>query len=150
MITFHKEGYTSELQKEVMPLLEKHWEEIAHDKTIPLDIDWVKYAAMWKSGAMTICTARDDTKLVGYSVFFTHTHMHYKGHKFALQDILFVDPESRNSRIGIQLIKFSEEILKLNGVHVVLHHMKVAHDFSPIMERLGYDFMEKIYSKRLN
>jgi len=150
MITYQTESLLPSLRDEIMPLLELHWHEIALNKDIPLSIDWEKYQQAYDAGNMLICTARDEGILIGYSVFFVHSHLHYKENLFAVQDILFIDPAYRNSRAGIGVIRFSEQVLKESGVSVVMHHMKTAHDFSPLMERLGYDFVEKIYSKRLN
>jgi hypothetical protein len=68
----------------------------------------------------------------------------------ATQDILFVLPEYRKGRVGIGLIKYCDQQLGAEDVQVVYQHVKLAHNFGPVLERMGYEAVDIIYAKRLN
>lgn len=136
--------------KEMIPLLEKHWEEIAHYKDIKLEPDFDLYFKMEDMGILRVFTAReDDGDLIGYCVFFVKHNMHYKSSLNALQDVLFIRPDKRGM-FAPKFILWCDRQLKADGVQLVCQHLKAAHDFSPLLERLGYEFMDKIYVKRLD
>jgi GNAT superfamily N-acetyltransferase len=132
------------------PLLRRHWEEIAHYQDIPLDVDEGAYAAIEGAGQLRCFGARLDGELVGYAAYFVRHNAHYRASLQATQDVLFVAPEHRKSRIGWKLIKFADDALRAEGVQVVLQHSKVAHDIGPILKRQGYEAVDTIYAKRLD
>jgi len=135
---------------EIKPLLEKHWEEIALNKEkVPLDPDYDRYLFLEKSGILDIYTARENGKLMGYCITFTMPHIHYMSTVMASVDILYVDPSRRGKMAGVLLMKFVEEKMKEKGVQVFTHHVKVEHDYSSILKRLGYVEVERIYNKYL-
>ena len=88
--------------------------------------------------------------MVGYAAYAVHQNPHYRGIKQAIQDVLFLHPSKRGHLAGYRLIQFADEVLKKQGVQLVSHHVKMAHDFSPMLERLGYEQSEKIMEKRLD
>lgn len=134
---------------EIIPLLEKHYEEIAHYKDIPLDPDYEVYMKMETIGFLRVYTARtEEGKLIGYCIYFVKTNPHYKTSLQALQDVFFIDPAHRG--FGAKLLIWTHKELKAEGVQLVCQHIKAAHDFGPMLERLGYEFMDKIYVKRLD
>jgi GNAT superfamily N-acetyltransferase len=140
------------LWEEIEPLLVKHWEEIAHYKDIPLDPDREGYQGLEAGDRLRCYTARDPQTgaLIGYSVYVLAHNMHYRGSYQASQDILFLLPEYRKSRIGINLIAYADECLRAEGVQVVTQHVKVAHNFGPVLVRLGYEEVDRIFAKRLD
>ena len=146
---YAEETLTEEFIKEIYPLLVSHYNEIAYYKDIELKIDWEKYFTLQTIGCLRIVTARDKGQLIGYAVYFVSPNMHYLDSIQATQDILFILPHHRGKMCGVRLITKSEEILKEYGVEIVHHHVKIAHDFSPILDKLGYALVEKIHSKRL-
>jgi hypothetical protein len=151
---FQREKADPVLFSELKPLLEEHWEEIAHYKDIPLEPDWDMYARLEDSGNMRVYTARiddggiDHGKLVGYAVFFIKNNIHYKSSKQASQDILFISKNRRG--LGGRFILWCDEQLKNDGVQAVYHHVKQAHNFGPLLERFGYQLVDLIYARRLD
>lgn len=135
--------------EEAVPLLQMHWEEIAHYQDIKLEPDFGRYTQLEESGAVRCFTARDDAnKLIGYSVFFVRENIHYKSSVQAVQDILFIHPGRRGT--GMRFVKWCDEQLKNDGVQAVYHHVKAAHNFGPMLERLGYQLVDLIYARRLD
>ncbi len=129
-------------------LLEAHWEEIALNKgKIALNPDWDAYEALEEAGKLLIFTAREDNKLIGYFVVLVGVNLHYKDHVFATNDILYLDKDYRKGRIGLKLIKFAEKCLKDDGVSVLTINTKVHKPFDTLMEYLGFNLIERVYSK---
>jgi GNAT superfamily N-acetyltransferase len=135
---------------DMQPLLERHWREIAHYQDIPLEPDRQGYATAERNGNLRIFTLRRDDELIGYAVYFVRQNLHYKSSKQASQDILFLAPEYRRGRLGMHLIEFSDECLGDEGVQATYHHVKAAHNFGPLLERMGYQLVDLIYAKRLD
>jgi GNAT superfamily N-acetyltransferase len=135
---------------EIEPLLQMHFAEIAHFQDIPLDPDIGFYRRAEVAGGLRIFTARSDGVLIGYAIFFVRQSAHYRGSRQAMQDILFVAPEKRGSTVGPRLITYCDNALRDEGVQVVYHHVKAAHDFSSLLKRLGYQLVDHIYARRLD
>ena len=143
-----------DVRSEIEELLALHWKEIAVWQDIPLAPSWESYYAMEKAGNMVVYTVRDDqnaNKLVGYAVFFMRNHMHYKDHKWALNDIIWVHPDCRDGKIGRNLVNYWEKDLQSRGVHVAHVNVKVAHPaLGLVLKWSKYQIVESGYEKRLN
>ena len=147
--TFQRER-AHNVYDEMMPLLHAHYDEIAHYKDIPLDPDRQAYEHAEDAGFLRVFTARRDGVLIGYSIYFVRFNIHYKSSFQAVQDILFLLPQYRHSRVGLRLISYCDEELKAEKVQVVYHHVKQEHNFGPLLEHLGYKLIDLIYGKRLD
>lgn len=147
MITYQQE-FLATARPDAQKLLEAHWEEIALNKgKIALNPDWEAYEALEGSGKLKIFTARDDDRLIGYFVVIVGVNLHYKDHVFAVNDILYLDKEYRKGRTGLKLIKFAEKCLKEDGVSVLSINTKVHKPFDSLMEYMGFNLIERVYSK---
>lgn len=142
-----------DVMDEILPLLVKHWHEIAHYRDIELEPDWEMYLKMEDSGVLRVFTARDDKdddRLVGYAVFFIKHNIHYKSSLQALQDILFIDPDHRGGT-GLRLIRWTENELRKENVQIILHHLKIATPHTiELFKRIGYEPIDIIVGKRLD
>lgn len=142
------EGDFWEVKAEIGPLIEDHYEEIAMNKDkIALNPDWEGYEKVYKAGHLGVYTARFEGKLIGYFVVVASPHMHYKDHVFAVNDIVFLEKQYRKSMVGASMMKFVEEDLKSKGVSVMVVNTKVHQPFDGLMEHLGYELAERIYTK---
>ena len=136
------------IKDEISNLLQGHWEEIALNKEkIKLNPDWDAYSALYESGKLGIYTARKNNKLIGYFVVIANSNPHYKDHLFAVNDIIYLVPEHRKGFVGIKLIKYAEKDLKNFGVSVFTINTKVHKPFDSVLERLGFNLIERVYSK---
>lgn len=145
---FQLEILTPDLYVEMYPLFEEHYEEIAHFKDIPLKPDVELYLKSQDIGLLRVFTARkEDNEMVGYNVFFTKHNGHYKDSLNASQDIIFVRKAQRG--FGLKFIEWCDEQLRNEGVDVVYHHVKAAHNFGPKLEKQGYVLVDLIYAKKL-
>lgn len=149
MITYQQESLVT-VKADIIPLLEKHWEEVALNKEkIKLNPDWDAYANLEDAGVLKIFTARADGKLIGYFVVFVKSHIHYKDHLFCYNDVIFVDEEYRKGFTSPRLIKFAEKCLKADGVEVMIVNTKRHKPFDSLLVWLGYKHIENLYSKVL-
>jgi hypothetical protein len=152
--TFQLEAFSDALLAEMLPLLERHWREVAHYLDIPLEVDASVYHAAESRGALRIYTVRDCSpdaanQLLGYSVYFVRANPHYASSVQAVQDVVYVSPTARGST-GARLIRYADDQLRLAGVQAVYHHVKVAHNWGAMLERMGYQAVDVIYAKRLD
>lgn len=149
-LTFQREGFYDDLVDEIKPLLKLHYTEIAYYKDIPLNPDYELYRNAHKNGILRIYTARDNNILAGYAIFFVRPAPNYNDSLQAVQDILFIEPSKRKGTLGIKFIRWCDDQLRASGVQVVYHHVKMLMDFGSILERQGYECLEKVYAKRLD
>lgn len=140
------------LWQEVMPLLHRHWAEVAHYKDIPLDPDYELYDRLEARGKFRAYTVRTDTStLAGYAAFLLVGHPHYRASPQAQMDVIYLAPEHRGRMIGARFIRWCDEQLQAEGTRVVRHHLKVREglNYGRLLERLGYVQEELIYVRRL-
>lgn len=135
---------------EAAELLHAHWDEVAHYKDIRLNPDIPKYKALEDSGCFRSYTVRfkKTNLLIGYAIFAVNYNMHYKDSKQAVQDVLFIHKDYRG--FGRKFIEWCDEKLREEGVQAVYHHVKAAHNFGPMLERMGYQLVDYIYARRLD
>lgn len=148
-ITYQQE-FLDTVEKDIKPLLQDHWEEVAVNKSaIKMNPDWDAYHNLEDNGALKIFTARSDGELIGYFVVLLRNHIHYKDHIFAANDVLFLKQEYRKGLTGAKLMKFAEKCLKEDGVSVLVVNTKRHRPFDGLLEWLGYSHVENVYSKYL-
>jgi GNAT superfamily N-acetyltransferase len=140
----------AKVRREIEPLLEEHWKEIALNKDkIKLNPDWRAYADLDSIHALRIYTARKDAKLMGYFVVIVSKSLHYRDHLFANNDIIFLTKAARKGLTGVKLIKFALDSLEGEGVTKVHINTKAHQPFDAILERLGFEEIERVYSLML-
>lgn len=148
-MNFSQQKFNFDLLNEMMPLLEKHYKEIAIYQDIPLSIKKETYLTLSKSNFLRVFTVRDNlNNIIGYSVYIVSHNIHYSTLLEAKNDVIYIDPKHRG--FGAKFIKWCDQQLKKENVQVVYHHIKFDHDWSNILERQDYKPFEKIYAKRLD
>lgn len=113
---------------------------------VKLDPDWDKYIALDNAGALLCCGAYDEDKLVGYYISVVSMSLHSKNDMIAGCDALWLHPDYRGGA-GIKLIAFHEKQCKELGVSVITMNVTRHHDISPLLERLGWNMIEKSFGK---
>jgi|TARA_R110000868_G_scaffold169111_2_gene403999 hypothetical protein len=147
MVKYQQE-FLPTVKSDIQYLLKEHWEEIALNKIkIRLNPDWDAYESLEQQGKLKIFTARDEETLVGYFVVLMGVNLHYKDHIFAANDVIYLSAKHRKGLTGVKLIKFAETCLKQDGVSVLSINTKVHRPFDKIMDYLGFNLIERVYSK---
>jgi len=146
-LTFQQEKI-QDIYDEMLPIFIAHYHEIAHYKDIKLEPNVAEYFKMEDAGFLKAYTAREDGELIGYAVYLVRHNLHYKSSLQAQQDIIYISKEKRG--FGKDFIKFCDDELRKMGVQVVRQHIKFAHDWSKVLERMGYEKEDMLLSKRLD
>ena len=146
MITAQPENLTERLE-EMKPLFPLHWEELALNKDrVPLDPQYDVYLERDARGEVLFVTLREVGELVGYFVGFVAPGLHYRTCLTLTMDIFYVRPDKRG-RCGVKLFRAVEAEAKRRGVKRMFVGSKCHKDASWLFERLGYQEVERYYSK---
>lgn len=140
----------AEIREVAAPLLREHWQEVAARKDLMvLDPDWDVYEDLEARGRLIQLVAWVGGNLVGYSVSFLMHHLHYRGLLLAQNDVLFITKEHRKGKLGLQLIRATEEAARDNGARMVLWHAKPGTALDALLPRIGYAVHETMYAREV-
>ncbi len=140
----------ADMQAQAAALLRAHWEEVAKRRDLMvLAPDWPRYEQMEANGALVAVGAYANGELVGYSLTLVGPHLHYVGLTVAQNDVLFVAKEHRHGRIGLDLIRKTEELAKDRGARLVSWHAKEGTALAALLPRLGYGVHEIIFAREV-
>lgn len=146
----YQQEFLDQVKDDILVLIDLHYKEIALNQSkVKLNPDWDIYRALENEGKLRIFTARDNDTLVGYFVVVVGVNMHYKDHTFACNDIIYLHKDYRKGFAGIKLIKFAKKCLTEDGVSVLTINTKVHQPFDRVLERLGFNLIERVYSSYL-
>ena len=132
------------------PLFEEHYEEIARNKQVmKLKPNWPMYESVDKNGFLFIYLAMQGDVCIGYSMNIIMHHFHYADLRVTQNDVLFIKKEFRGGRIGLRLMKVTEDYAKSLGCKVMLWHAKEDTTLAALLPRLKYGVQDIIFSKEL-
>lgn len=148
MLTYQRET-VGEVIEDIQALIVPHFDEVArYQDKISLDPIYANYYDLEEKGFLCIITARDKfNKLVGYTIYMMHEHMHYTDHVVANNDLSYLDPKYRHKGLASKMYAKAEETLKKLGCHQILIGMKTDATFKKTMEDEGFEPYELLYSK---
>ena len=132
------------------PLFEEHYEEIARNKQVmKLKPNYQLYEALNSTGWLFIYVAMQDNVCIGYSMNIMMHHLHYADLRIAQNDILFVKKEFRGGRLGLRLLKVTEDHARSEGCKLMLWHAKENTALAELLPKLKYGVQEIMYSKEI-
>lgn len=146
LLKFAEETVTESLIEEIKPLIQRHYEELGRFKDIQLDPNFAEYLAA--KDFISVFTVRDDTVLVGYTIFFVTPSLHHRHVKQALQDILWLSPGHRKRGLGADFLSWVDERLREKGVQVVMQVVRNRAVHGTLVEAMGYEPLEWVYVRR--
>ena len=141
MITITIETLTSELIKELAPLIEaNHRDAAKHERLCP---DWDALIML----PLVMWVMRDGGIPVGYCAHFIHQHVYFTGSKKANAMAIYVRHSHRGS--VARFIDHIEQWLRADGVttinYSVPHHSRAGSFF----EAIGYECTELVMTKTI-
>ena len=140
----------AEWKAKANPLFQEHYEEIALRKDLmELKPNWPLYEAMNDNNGLFVYLAMQDNVCIGYSLNLVSYHLHYADLKYCTNDVLFIKKEFRGSRIGLKIMKVTEEHAKAEGCTIMLWHAKENTALDKLLPRLNYGVQDIMYSKEL-
>lgn len=129
-------------------MLHLHWEEVEnHHEDAPLAINWTAYRNLERAGVLRLLLLRRTGQLVGYSVWFVQPTLHHALSTWAVCDVLYVDPDTRRGRAGVQLIVEGERMLRELGVKAITYTVKPARQRGDLGYKRGRDSVGVLLSK---
>lgn len=132
-------------------LLEEHWDEVAKNKQLMiLKPDIQLYQDLEDRGLMFTLVAKEDEKVIGYSINFVQYHLHYNDLLYCQNDVLFVKKEYRTtSSVGLKLMRETEKEAIRRGAKQMLWHAKEHTTLAAILPRMKYTVQDIVFSKQL-
>ena len=131
-------------------LFEEHYDEIARNKRImKLKPNYKLYEALDSEGWLFIYVAMQGNVCIGYSMNIMMHHLHYADLRVAQNDILFVKKELRGGRLGLRLLRATEDHARSNGCKLMLWHAKENTALDKLLPKLKYGVQEIMYSKEI-
>lgn len=128
---------------------QRHHDEVAAYKDIALNPNIDMYRRSALCGFLRIFTARVDSRLVGYQVFFVNPHPHTMQSTQAVQDIVFLEKEQRNGWAGYRFLKWCVEELQKERIGAIFQHINARNDFGHVLERMGFELVDLVYGLRV-
>ncbi len=137
-----------DIKEEMAPFLDNNHQESGTYPDMALRVQWENYFALEELDICKTFTMRDDGKLVGYSIFIVSSHSHYQENIFALNDVVYIDPESRGSDT-IDFFNYCETELLVAGAQVISYNMPTSDSMKRLMTAIGHEHVESTYMKRI-
>ena len=132
------------------PLFEEHYEENARNKQImKLKPNYKLYEALDATGWLFIYVAMQGDVCIGYSMNIMIHHLHYADLRIAQNDILFVKKEFRGGRLGLRLLRVTEDHARSEGCKLMLWHAKENTALAKLLPKLKYGVQEIMYSREI-
>lgn len=158
-VTFAVEPLAPLLADGLEDLLIFHWQEVEqHKDEMPLAVDWPKYLMLERAGIYKAVVARKAGRLIGYAAYFVQEPLHHCKNKWAVNDVLYVDPAHRKSRVGFGLIAFAEEAMRDLGAKLITQEdrkdansttAKSSATLGDLLSRRGYQLAGRVFAKLL-
>lgn len=139
---YARESYSVALWHEMKPMLHAHHAELSTKVKGPFDPN----VAFYKTAEhmLRIFTMRKDERLVGYQIYFILGDPHSFGRVQAVQDILYVEPASRQGMAAYKFMNWCVLQLK-EEADVIVQRISARHDFGKLFERMGFQLEDLTY-----
>jgi GNAT superfamily N-acetyltransferase len=147
-LRFGREGACA-VVPDMQELVSRHWREVGHYEDMPIDPDYLRYQQLEAAGVLRTFTARVAGALVGYGIFLVAPGLHYRTVLMAQETTLYLAPEYRRGTAGLRFMRYVDEQLIAEGVTHISRHVKQRRDHGKLLERMGYQLQDTIYTKKL-
>lgn len=143
------------IHSELLPLFERHYQEIALDKDrVPLDPDWNYYFGIDQLGLLQILTARSEVnnRLAGYIFNVIGSHNHYKSTRFCNTEMFWLHPYFRKGWQPVRMFKENLKGLEVFGVDIATISFKLGFMEGRVgrfLSRLGYEPTDIVMRRRM-
>lgn len=139
--------------EEAAPLFRAHWELVGrHKDLLPLNVDVARWIRIEREGMVAAFSARIGWQLEGYALYLTSPSLNYAGTVAAYCHAIYVSPREIAGMKIFRLrrfVDFCDAELKRRGCVKSVMHMKLTHDFLPLLAPLGYEWSEKLAERVL-
>lgn len=149
MITYQVESFR-ECLEELKEILTNHYNEVEDGiNKVEFNPDYETYMKYEELGILTLITVRDDKTLIGYYLSLEIPMLNSKHILHSLEIGFFIVPSYRKSSIGLNLLKFTESVLKELGVQKMFASSKASHPCDKLYIRFGMELYNLQYIKTI-
>jgi GNAT superfamily N-acetyltransferase len=149
-LTMGQETLAECLDDQTKQLLMLHWQEIAPHQDLPLDPNYAGYEHLEALGMLRCYIFRDHGLIQGYAVFMVTPSLKYQTVIEAHADLLWLAPRFRGQGYGPRFMGWCDEQLAKDGVTIVRHAAERTLNFGSVLEKLGYEFEQHVWCRRLD
>lgn len=147
MLEYAVEILTPALIEETIPVQQGYWDEVAGPfHQYPPDVDWKTYLMAQQAGKLKVLAGRADGVLKAGAFIVITPHPHYACIAASLP-LLFVDPEYRQGREGLRLVKLAEEEAARAGAQLMMTHGGVHNGVYKLFEHMKYSDAGRYFVK---
>lgn len=134
----------------IRDLLSQHYDEVAKFKDLfAIKPDLTLYEVFEVGGRLIWLVAIRGSVVAGYCVGVIKHSPHYKGTKFYANDVVYVAPAFRGTRLFLKLRAKTLEIAKTRGARLATWHTKQDSPMDKLMPRLGCQVLDVVWAERL-
>lgn len=138
MLEYAVEPLTPAVIEEMAEHQQKYWEETeAHYRKFPLKMKWHIFLKAQDVGALRMVTIRDDAVLKGMGLLII-TEDPICDCILASIALIYVVPEYRRGRVGIELAKMLLDEARLSGAQLITAQTCIHNNVQRIFEYLGF------------
>ena len=150
MLSYRIEPLTDELKSEMLPMQDEYWKQVAEPfHQFPPDVNWNVYMTTQENGSLKIvCGRNDENQLKAVAFVLITNHPHYACICASLP-LLWVAPDARKGREGINLIKVAEGVAQMSGAQMMITHGGIHNNVAKIFEFMKYDDFGRYFVKVL-
>lgn len=124
-----------------------HYQEVMPFPDIDMSVDVNLYLNADERGLLRTYTLRRDSgELVGYCIVDLSQSILSSGSTQAVVQMIYIQPKCRAA--GFAFVVWVDEQLRLEKVEVVYHQVSTLRDYSPLLQRLGYQLIQLTFARR--
>ncbi|CAB4150537.1 NAT_SF domain containing protein [uncultured Caudovirales phage] len=112
--------------------------------------DWEVFYKTEQQGMLVVTTARDESELVGFTLYLVVQAPHHDDVIMAECDSIFVAVDQQGKGIGKKLLQHATDVLQTLGVKWMTNRHRTRTNTKPVFEDLGFTVWETVYMKELN
>jgi L-amino acid N-acyltransferase YncA len=129
-------------------LLLSHWAEVALFKHVmKFNPDFPRYQQLEREGKLHLVIAREDRKIVGYSVHIIITrHPHYRHVMTAEENLIYLAPHLRRKGVHQRMRAFVLKTLTDRQVRIVTAGTMFGHDHDTALRKMGFEPYQIVYA----
>lgn len=133
----------------IEPLFAAHHRESSTFKNAVVKPNVDLYCAAEKQGRLLCLIAKNDGRVVGYSIAFLASAVHLSDVRFMTSDAFYVMPESRKGRAAYALIQSTLAHAKQMGAQMMIWRSKPDTTWDRTLARLKCTLLEKSWGMEL-
>lgn len=156
-VTLEREAFNAETFAEMLPLIQKCWDECSivksktcayhGDRNFAIEPNFEAYMELASKGAIVLLMLRDEGELKGYVIGFSYRSLHHKKVLCGIGDSLYIEPEYR-AHIRGMIAKFEDELRNM-GVEIIGWPTTLGSHLYELLKARDYIGDDVVMEKRL-